>query len=163
MHGINNLEGIPDSYTAGEMDLMFLRQKLIAERGRLGMTQEEMAAKAGIRQSLVSKWEDLSIVMTDPSARVLFQIIERAFERTLTDFFAEIERVSIGAKPADDVSSSSSRTEGRAHVDSLPSTISRSDLERFARAIGRSIGREIRPEATRRRAPKARARRTKRR
>jgi transcriptional regulator with XRE-family HTH domain len=143
------------------MDLMFLRQHLIAERGRLGMTQEEMATKAGIRQSLVSKWEDLSIEMTDPSARVLFLIIERAFEKSLTEFFAEIEKVSVGAKAAD--GGSSPQTEGRAHADSLSSTISRSDLERFARAIGRSIGREIRPQATRRSAPKARARRAKRR
>jgi len=141
---------------------MLLRQRLIAERGRLGMTQEEVASKAGIRQSLVSKWEDLSIVMTDPSARVLFLIIERAFEKTLTEFFAEIEQVPLGAKAADDAAHLSS-PEGRAHADPLSSAISRSDLERFARAVGRSIGEAMRSPAAARRPAKARARRPNRR
>lgn len=139
------------------VDLMRLRQKLIEERERLELTQQEVAARAGVRQGLVSRWEDLSVTMTDPSARVLFLIIERAFGRTLTDFFAEIEQKAVGAKPA------GASTEVRAYADSLPSSITRSDLERFARTIGRSIGREMRPEAARRRPAKARARGAKRR
>jgi len=137
------------------MDLMRLRQKLIDERGRLNMTQEEVAVKAGIRQSLVSKWEDLSVEMTDPSARVLFQIIERAFGKSLTDFFAEIE------PPSERRETRSIATPEEHHADSLPSSITPADLERFARTIARSIGREMRPQTTRRRAPKARARGTK--
>lgn len=137
---------------------MVLRQKLIEERERLDLTQEQVAAKAGVRQGLVSRWEDLSIVMTDPSARVLFQIIERAFEKSLSVFFAEIEPAAHGVKPAD------ASTTVKSHADSLsPATISPSDLERFARTIGRSIGREIRPQVARRRPAKARARRAKRR
>jgi transcriptional regulator with XRE-family HTH domain len=141
---------------------MRLRQKLIDERERLDMTQEEVAAKAGVRQGLVSRWEDLSVEMTDPSARVLFLIIERAFGKTLTAFFGEIEDVPVGANLAE--GSGRDLSKERAHGDPLPSsTISASDLERFARTIGRSIGREMRPQAARRRAPKTRARGAKRR
>ena len=140
------------------VDLMRLRQKLIDERERLEMTQEDVAVKAGIRQSLVSKYEDLSIVITNPSARVLFQIIERGFGKSLTVFFSEIEQVPIGATSAPDVPGKE-----RAHGDSVPSTIAAADLERFARTIGRAIGREMRPQAAHRRPTKARARRAKRR
>lgn len=146
------------------VDLMRLRQKLIDERERLEMTQEDVALKAGIRQSLVSKYEDLSIVLTDPSARVLFQIIERGFGKTLAAFFGEIEHGTVGVKAAGDAGAIPSQE--RARADSLPSpvsTISTSDLERFARTIGRSIGREMRPQAARRRPTKARPRRAKRR
>lgn len=143
---------------------MRLRQKLIDERERLDLTQEQVAVKAGVRQGLVSRWEDLSIEMTDPSARVLFQIIERAFEKSLSVFFAEIELPAHGAKSAEPaVPVTGIRAN---YADSLPATaagISPFDLERFARTIGRSIGREIRPQAARRRPAKTRPRRTKRR
>jgi transcriptional regulator with XRE-family HTH domain len=137
---------------------MRLRQKLIEERERLDLTQEQVALKAGVRQGLVSRWEDLSVTMTDPSARVLFQIIERAFGKSLTAFFAEIEGVTHGAKPATPASES--------HADSLPTastTIGPADLERFARTIARSIGREMRPQTAHRRTAKAPARRARRR
>jgi len=140
---------------------MRLRQKLIDERERLELTQKELAKRADVAQSLVSRWEDLSVEMTDPSARVLFQIIERGFRKSLTEFFAEIEPAASGAKPTEPTVA---MTESQVRYgDPLSTSLSPSDLERFARTIGRSIGREIRPQATRRRPPKARARRAKRR
>lgn len=135
---------------------MVLRQKFIDERERLGLTQEQLAVKSGIGQSQVSKYEDLSVVMTNPSARVLFQIIERGFERSLAEFFSEIESSASGVKAAE-------RATMVTHADSVPATISASELEKFARTIGRSIGREIRPQLTGRQSPKARTRRAKRR
>src|SRR5579864_7885476 len=98
MESITCAESQPS--TLRGMDLLAIRRRLIAERERMRLTQEEFGAKAGFKQGVISKWEDLSEPLTEMLERVLFQIIERALEISVTKFFAEIEGKATGMEVA---------------------------------------------------------------
>lgn len=81
----------PDAIVAGVIDLMAVRQRLIAERTKRKWTQEDVAERADVRQGQVSRLEDLSQELPDLAARVLFRIIEHGYGLTLSSFFAQFE------------------------------------------------------------------------
>lgn len=164
----NVMKGLAEcssAYIAG-VDLKRVRLAIVRERERQGLTQQQVASRADMRQGHLSNVENVDgLEMKDLAARVLFQIIESGLGKPLSTFFREIERQESGADLAGEIAPTRAPVvEGRPLGDSVPAQgLTPADLDRLGRTIGRSIARELRPARPRERSAKTRAHSTKRR
>lgn len=166
MKAICPIESVGSSYAqpdilSGMVDMAAVRRAIVRERKRQRINQEELAARAGLRQGHMSNIENVDkIEMKDMSARVLFQIIEHGLGKSIGEFFTDFEA---GTRVADPDSHLPPATARGRDADPVSRAVTIVDAERFARSLGRTIAREIRPQGSRRRPTKARVGRPKRR
>lgn len=79
-----------------DMDLKQVRLAIVAERERRGLNQRQLAAKAGVDQGHMSKIENVDgEEMRDLAARIVFQLVERGLGVPLSEFFAQLEGLSV--------------------------------------------------------------------
>lgn len=73
------------------VDLLRVARKLQEERDALGLTQEQVEERAGVGQSVISRWENWGDPEGDPSARILIKLVENGLGKRLSEFFRELE------------------------------------------------------------------------
>jgi transcriptional regulator with XRE-family HTH domain len=87
----------------GDVDLKLVRLAIVAERERRGLNQRQLAAKAGVDQGHMSKIENVDgEEMRDLAARIVFQLIERGLDMPVSQFFAQVEGLSVPVPRVDD-------------------------------------------------------------
>ena len=89
------------------------------KRKRLGITQSELAAKAGVSQSLVAKIESASIVPSYENAKRIFDFFDSLSEQSQARAADFMSKKVIGISPVDSVKAAV-RTMKRNAVSQLP-------------------------------------------
>jgi len=76
----------------GGVDLKLVRERVLKEMERLGLNPTQLADRAEVNQSGLARWlRDSEGKITEVRARVLFQVIEQGLDKSLAEFFGEIE------------------------------------------------------------------------